>query len=332
MGAAGRRDPAVSHATEEVRRLGMPWRFVLPVSFAVGSALSAIGILFVPQILGADAWLYADAARAWVTGADPWMTGPPAAVFAGPPTMLVPFLPFVGMPHNAIAALWVTVNLVATVWLLRKLRLPGYWLGFLPIFAVVALGHIEMLAVILLLFGGRLGGLAVVIKPYMGFALVAQRRWGAIAVGLIVVAVTAPFLPWSQFLGEAEHVTASLAAQSHGDSVFGNPLAMGIAIVALASLGWRRALWLGAPLLWPFAQHDYKLMALPILTPVVAIFWAIPLPGAALTGVVAQAALERIDARRPLPAWVRDGIRPLTSLGDAMTGSAGASLSRSAAG
>jgi hypothetical protein len=56
-------------------------------------------------------------------------------------------------------------------------------------------------------------------------------------------------------------------------------------------------------------------MAVPVLTPVVASFWAIPVPGMALTGIVLQAVLERVDHRRPLPAWLRVGIQPLTEIG-----------------
>jgi hypothetical protein len=229
--------------------------------------------------------------------------------------MLLPFVPFVGMPNDVIAAIWLVGSVVALIWLLRKLGLPGYWLGFTPFFAVVVLGHLELLAVILLFYGGRLGGLAAIVKPYMGFALIAQRRWGAIAVGAVVVLVTAPFLPWALFIEERDFIASNLARQYAGDSVFGNPILMVIAVVALASLGWRRALWLGAPVLWPFAQQGYKLMAVPLMTPVLAMFWALPFPGCALAGIVAQAILERVDARRPLPAWLKVGIEPLTSIG-----------------
>jgi hypothetical protein len=92
---------------------------------------------------------------------------------------------------------------------------------------------------------------------------------------------------------------------------------MVIAVVALGSLGWKRALWLGAPVLWPFAQQGYKLMAVPLLTPVIALCWALPFPGSTLTGVVLQAVLERVDAWRPLPPWLRTGIEPLTDIGAA---------------
>lgn len=299
-------------------RVGRPWSIILPVAFAIGCTNSILHVILEPRLLGSHAWIYTDAARAWLAGGDPWRAGPPAGAFAGPPPMLLPFVPFVAVPNEIIAAIWFAASVVGMAWMLRRFGLAGYWLAFVPIFESVVLGHLELLTVLLLFFGGRLAGLAAIVKPYMGFALVAQRNWRAIAIGAVAVLVTAPFLPWARFIDERELIAASLARQYHGDSVWGNPIAMAIAFVALASLGWRRAIWLGAPVLWPFAQQGYKLMALPLLTPVIAVCWAIPLPGAALTGIVAQAVLERIDQRRPLPAWLKVGIQPLTSIGAAM--------------
>jgi hypothetical protein len=287
------------------------------VGFAIGCEISILHIILEPRLLGSHAWIYTDAARALLAGGDPWRAGPPAGVFAGPPPMLLPFIPFVALPNEVIAAIWLIGSLVGLVWLLRRLGLPGYWIAFTPFFAVVALGHLELLAVIVLLYGGRFAGLAAIVKPYMGFALLAQKNWTALAIGALAVVVTAPFLMWPLFIEQREFITANLARQYAGDSVFGNPILMAIAVVALASLGWKRALWLGAPLVWPFAQQGYKLMAVPLLTPVMALCWALPFPGSTLTGVVLQAILERVDAWRPLPPWLRTGIEPLTDLGAA---------------
>jgi hypothetical protein len=295
--------------------VGRPWNIILPVVFALGTENSILNVILEPRLLGSHAWIYTDAVRALFAGADPWRAGPPAGVFAGPPTMLLPFIPFVSLPNEVIAAIALFGSILGLIWLLRRLGLPGYWAGFMPLFAVTVLGHLELLAVAILFYGGRLGGLAAIVKPYMGFALVAQRRWQAIAVGAVAVLVTAPFLPWRLFIEERDFITANLARQYAGDSVFGNPVLMVVAVIALASLGWRRALWLGAPVLWPYAQQGYKLMAVPVLTPVVAVFWAIPVPGSALLGIVALAVLERVRDRRRLPDWLSVGIQPLTSLG-----------------
>jgi Glycosyltransferase family 87 len=82
--------------------------------------------------------------------------GPQDVVFAGPPPMLGLFLPFAGMPDDLVRLIWVSGTAAIAVWMLRRLGLPGYWLGFPPIFEVIVLGHPEVLLAGLLLFGGAL--------------------------------------------------------------------------------------------------------------------------------------------------------------------------------
>jgi len=150
-------------------------------------------------------------------------------------------------------------------------------------------------------------------KPYAGFALLAERRWSAILLGLAVVVVSAPFLPWQQFIAELPTISQTASAQSNGDSTFGMPILMAIAVVALALLGVRRALWLATPLLWPGAQPIYKVVSVPAMSPVIAVFWALPVPVAAaihatLIGVAVEAVLLRIETRRLVPGWLSDGL------------------------
>ncbi len=224
--------------------------------------------------------------------------------------MLLPFAPFVGLPKDVVRIAWFILDLVIAAAILRRLRMPAYWLIFPPLFGAVILGHIEILILALIVLRGPLSGLALAIKPYAIFPLIAERRWLAIALGIAFVALTAPFLPWPRFLDQLGEISANLARQSKGDSVFGDPLLMVIAIGALAALGIRRALWLAVPILWPAAQPNYKTMTMPVLTPVIALFWALPIPGATLVGLLAQVVLERLDRRRPIWRWLRHGIEP----------------------
>jgi hypothetical protein len=295
------------------RPLGRPWNILLPIVFALGSADFGLASIIDPRSIGSHALIYTEAARAWLAGGDPWTVGPPSAVFAGPPPMLLPFVPFVALPGDLTRLIWVAGMAALAILVLRRLRLPGWWIGFPPIFHAIQLGHPEVLVLWLVVLGGPIAGLAPVIKPYAGLPLLAEQRWRAIAMGVAVIVVTAPFLPWRLFIERLPDISRAFANYSHGDSTFGTPILMAIAVVALALLGIRRALWLATPLLWPGAQPIYKAVSVPAMSPLLAVFWALPVPivaatSASLVGVVVEAAVRRYAAARPIPGWLRTGL------------------------
>jgi hypothetical protein len=287
------------------------WRVLLLLVFATCSGLLAVQSVVDTAGVGSHAVIYTEAARAWLAGGDPWTVGDPGQIFAGPPPMLVPFLPFVLLPNDLVRLLWIGGSVVLAIWVLRQLGLPGYWLGFPPIFQAIQLGHPEILVLWLLVIGGLPSGLAVLIKPYAAFPLIAERRWKAIALAAGLLVLTAAVLPWTRFVNELPLISATIANQTHGDSVFGQPALMIVAVIALASLGWRRAFWLATPLLWPAAQPMYKVVSVPALSPLLALFWSIPIPGVTLVGLVVEALLHRLGATRELPAWLRSGLEPI---------------------
>ena len=229
--------------------------------------------------------------------------------------MLLLFVPFVALPVDATRVIWVAAMFLVAVWVVRRLGLPGYWVAFPPMFQAIFLGHPEVLVVALLVFGGPVSGIAAVIKPYAAAALLAERRWTAFLVATAVVLITAPFLPWATFVADLPAITANIIGQNHGDSTFGSPILMVLAALGLASLGLRRGLWLSVPLLWPLAQPMYKTVSLPALSPFLAIVWSIPIPGSTLIGLLAEASVLRLAARRPLPAWLMHGFEPAPSRG-----------------
>jgi hypothetical protein len=284
----------------------------LLVAFAIGSARSVIFPIAEPGLLGSHAVVYADAAATWMAGGNPWTVGPPLVVFAGPPTMLLPFAPFVFVPDIVTRVLWVLGMAVLAVWAIRRLGMPGYWIGFGPLFGNIILGHPEVLVLALLVAGGALSGFSALIKPYAVFALLAERRWPALAIVTVAGLASLLFLPWATFIAELPEINANLARQGHGGSVFGDPLLMVVAIVALASLGPRRALWLAVPVLWPYAQEGYKVLSMPVLSPILAVFWAIPVQSFTLIGLVMYAILFQLDRHRRLPRWLSDGVQPVS--------------------
>ena len=283
---------------------------MLPVIFGLMILRHLIVSILDPGSLGWHATFYTQAAAAWLGGLDPWLTGPPGIVFGGPPTMLLPFAPFVALPPEITRPVWVIGSAVLAIAIVRRLRLPWYFLAFPPLFEAIAIGHPEVLVLWLLVFSGRLSGLAAVIKPYATFALVAERRVAAILVVVVVVVATVPVLPWGYFVADFATIQETLAKQAYGYSVFGTPWML-VGIVALLSLGWRRALWLATPVLWPSSQFIYAVGAIPQLSPIIALCWAIPVPGATLVGVVIEAILIRLRSRARLPRWLDSAVVPM---------------------
>jgi hypothetical protein len=289
---------------------GLPWSVLVPVVFALVSGWNLLYGLLDPRYFGAHAVIYTDAARAWLTGGDPWRVGPPNVLFAGPPPMLLPFVPFVGLPVDVTRAVWIGGTAALALWMLRRLRLPAYWLGFPPIFVAIELGHIEVLILWLVAFGGLASGLAPLIKPYAALPLLAERRWRAFAFGLIVFLATLPILPWQLFIEDIPLISETIVRQNYGDSPLGQPLIVAMAATALASLGLRRGLWLAAPVLWPYPQPIYKVLTVPFLSPLIAVVWAIPVPGATVAGLLAEAVLLQVARRRRIPDWLQTGLGP----------------------
>jgi hypothetical protein len=286
----------------------LSWDLALVLAFAVGSGRELLFPILVPSILGSHAVVYTDAARAWLTGGDPWAVGPPLVVFAGPPPMLLPFAPFVVLPELVTRIVWVLGTAVLAVWSIRRLRLPPYWIAFPPILGSIILGHPEIVVLFFIVAGGAASGLAVVIKPYAGFILLAERRWKAILVAAIVGVATLLILPWARFFAELPVISANLARQGQGESVFGDPVLMVVAIVSLIALGLRRGLWLVTPILWPYAQTGYMVSSVPAMSRVLAMTWALPIHGVGIVGLALEAILVTAGRRMTLPGWLQDGI------------------------
>jgi hypothetical protein len=292
------------------------WRVFPPAVFVLVTGLIVSDAILHPWTVGSHGVIYTSAARAALTGGDPWVVGPPGGIFAGPPTMLLPFEVLTPLPDALIRVASVATAALLAMLSLRRLGLPAYWIAFPPLSAAIVLGHPEPLVLWLLLVRSPLASaVAPLIKPYSILPLIASGRWKAVMLAGVGLVLTAPILPWATFLREAPTIQATLARQTVGDSTFGDPLAMAVAFVSLLLLGWRRALWLATPLLLPYAQRGYKVGAIPALSPLMAVAWAIPIHGMTVAGVAIEAGclvLARFDR---LPKALAPGLmRPEASL------------------
>lgn len=251
------------------------WDIVLAVAFVAGSGNWFVAILAGPGALGFDGRVYALAARTMLEGGNPWTADFGGGTFAGLPTGLIPYLPFAYLPQEWVAGIVMPLDLIAWIVVLRRLRLPAYWLAFPPLFESIIAANSEVIVVAALMT--RWAWVAPVLKPYAVLPLIGERRWRSILIGSAVGLASLVVLPWGMFIESLPFISHQLAAQSFGSSAFGNPLLMAICLVALASMG-RRGWWFATPSLWPNPQNHYGLIALPVMAPVIALCWAIGLP------------------------------------------------------
>ncbi len=249
-------------------------RIGLPAWFAVIDLLWIVN----PSVLAIDARHYQRAADAWLSGGDPWkVTEHGIAYSAGPHTLLF-YAPTSVLPAWASAALWMAAGLAASAWLVRRLGLPWWWLGFPPLAHSIWNGNPQTIALALLVLGGPIAAtLAAGLKLYTGVALMRRWREGLIAAALLLV--TLPLLPWQLYLHDGLGV-ANLAATSWNGSAWRFPILIPPTLLALWVLRDRGAEWFAIPAVWPATEFYYVAMALPAVSgyPILAAALALPMP------------------------------------------------------
>ncbi len=287
-----------------------PWvwawiaRWVLPLWFALFSVAHAMNLFLAPGAFGLDVRVYHLAAQAWIAGGDPWAVSVwtglehPEIRFAGPPPTLIPFVLLSWIPVEYVTLVFVLGSTAIALWVLRRLKLPVYWLLFPPIFEAIWVGNMNIAVIALLLFGGVVAStVATLLKGYALVPLLIRGRYVAAAVAAAVTILTVPILPWSQFLDDYGSITATLAEQSWGGrtSFLTSPIAWAMGAIALVLLGRERAAWLAVPLLWPSTQLHYSVLALPVFAtiPFLALAGTVAEPGVLRAGVVVFAFWER---------------------------------------
>jgi hypothetical protein len=203
----------------------------------------AIGLPF-----GWDAVVYTHAAAALVGGTDPWLTRWSNISFGAPPPSLIPYVPFIWLPDAAIATLWIGISALSAIYIIRRLRLPWFWLMFPPITLGVAGGSGAVLCVALLVRGGVVGeAFAVATRVYAVIPLVVRARWRSMAWSIAVLVVTAPFLGWPTYVAARDRVAAMFEGQTANLSSFAAVWLIPVAVVCLVLLGRARAAWLAVP-------------------------------------------------------------------------------------
>jgi hypothetical protein len=246
-----------------------------------------------PDVLAIDARHYQRAASAWLAGGDPWavIEGAGGNYAAGPHTLLF-YAPTSLVPLAVSVVIWMTLGLVASVWLVRRLRLPIWWVLFPPLTHAIWNGNPQTIALALLVLGTRWGAVvAVGLKLYSALALVTRPRT-LIVVGIALL-VTLPVLPWQLYVADGLGVSDHLGTAWNG-SAWRLPVLVAPTLLGLWVLRRHGAEWFAVPAVWPATQFYYVGMALPAIVdrPILAAALALPVPLMAPVVVMVLAVLE----------------------------------------
>lgn len=282
--------PLVQEGVRPRIRPGIDWRFILtqgPVLTVF--VLHCVWIL--PAIVQSESWfsdarLYFRATTAWLDGGNPWATSIHGLSFAGPPPTLLLNLPLIPFGEDVAWAFWPAAGILGIVSVLRRLRLPLWWILFPPIMEGWFAGSPDYA-----LAGLALSGLAwipALTKPYSTPAILAERGWRPVLIAGMLLVLTFAFLPWALFVESLPLVAATLTRYTHHLSAWGNPFGMVLVSGSLLILGRRLGLGLAVPALWPNAQLHYAVFSMYAASrsPVLAIGLSLPIQGAAPASII----------------------------------------------
>jgi hypothetical protein len=272
-------------------------RISLPVLFVISCAGLAALYGSSPDTIWPDAHIYFRATAAWVAGTNPWEAQFNGINFGAPPPALLLNLPLLPFGENAAIAVWAGGGFAAILFLLRRFKLPWWWVFFYPI-AEGWTGSSPDLVLAALVYVNA-GAIAALVKPYSIPALLSERRWRAIAVGALVGLVTIPLLPWALFFESRDLVAETFNMWAFPNSAWGEPLLMVGAAIALVLLRWERGLGLLTPAILAQQPH-YAVFSLAVISRswILAAFITMPIAGAAAIGVMIYALYDRLIARR----------------------------------
>lgn len=282
-------------------------RFAVPAWFVAVSAIR-LASLVQNTPLGWDGRLYRDATVAWLAGGDPWLVQSGGSYFAAPPPTLLTMIPFAVVPEPTAVAALLALGIGSSIWALRKLRLPLWWLAFPPLVDGLYNANPHVFLVPLVLSGAA--WLAPITKVYVAPVLLLRRQFRALAIAAVVVVLTVPITPWGTFLDELPRIFGLLRSQTSGGlSAWQAPLLALPAVAALWVVGLERAAWWVVPVFWPSTQYYYSSLALPALTPLSAMVLAAQFPGVPAVALLVSAA-ELLWRRRAERAAGRGELVP----------------------
>jgi hypothetical protein len=243
--------------------------------------------------IGQDIQIYYRGVQQWLHGGDPWsasvVTGPHIEFYyAGSPATTVLLAPSALLSEGQFTVLWLGLSALSALAIVRWLRLPLSWLLFPPLAEALYSGNPQLVVLMLLLAGTRRPGaladaIAVTLKVYAVIPLLGERRLRRVGLALVLTIATFVVAPslWINYVEQFGSISARLAQGSaNGYSAFYYPLLLIPTALAILLL-WRRdpkaAAWLAVPALWPASEFHYATLAMPVMTPLLAVLLAVPI-------------------------------------------------------
>jgi hypothetical protein len=256
--------------------------------------------------VGIDATIYYRGVVAWLQGSNPWdaavVVGGWPYHYAGTPVTTVLMAPAGLLSEEAFTVVWLVLTWVAAVWTLRRLRFPLWWMLFPPI-AEALFSANPQLVVLALLVANRsvASALAAGLKVYAFIPLVGERRGRQISVAVAFYAATFVIAPslWLDYLRQFGSISSRLEYESQqGGSAFYFPVLLAVTAVALLILALRdrrAAGWLAVPAVWPSSQFHYSTMALPVMSPLLAVLLAVPMSRLAPVAIILEVGRRLVE-------------------------------------
>ena len=262
--------------------------------------------------VGLDATIYYRGVIAWLNGTDPWEAAVVVSGFAyhyaGTPVTTVVMAPAALLSEEVFTIAWVALTWVATIWTLRRLGFPLWWLLFPPIAEALFSANPQLVVLALLVANHSVASaVATALKVYAFIPLFGEARWRQIAVAVAFNAATFIVAPglWFDYFRQFGAISSRLEYESiQGLSAFYFPVLLAITVAALLILALRdrrAAGWLAVPAVWPSSQFHYSTMALPVMSPLLAVLLSIPhlrLPPVVIILEVARRLLQPWVAQR----------------------------------
>ena len=278
---------------------------LLPVWFLVITA-NKVRIFAANGWLANDFHIYRNAAVSALSGQDAWASSVDGYRFAAPPPTLILYLPLAVLPERLALVVSMLVLVACTIFVLRRLALPWWWVLFPPLAESLIVLNPDVAVLALLLGGTASAAAAPMAKLYALIPMVLQARWRALVFAVPLLAVSLPL--WPDYLRSFRELQPVLAEQASGGlSAWGTPLVVPV-ILALAVMGRTAASWLAVPTLWPATQLHYSCLALPAVAkrPVLAAAFSLAIPLLAPVAVVIVGVVEAVRRVRSAKSPPRD--------------------------